>query len=147
MLVGILLAAGTRRHDSSRELVLTNGLLVALSLVVSPIVHNFYYLLMLPLVAVLFERGLGGETWTLDWSWLSPLLIFMVIDLAARLPGIGPWLRDAGLPFLSLVSVMAAAAVALVRPARNHELTPMNTNGGRPPAASDRQAQATSTQR
>jgi alpha-1,2-mannosyltransferase len=130
MLVGILLAAGTRRHDSSRELVLTNGLLVALSLVVSPIVHNFYYLLMMPLVTVLLERGLGGETRTLNWSWLSPLLIFMVIDLAARLPGIGPWLRDAGFPCLSLVYVMGSAAVALVKPSKNHELTPINTNGG-----------------
>jgi hypothetical protein len=132
MLVGILFAAGTRRQDSSRELVFTNGLLVALSLVASPIVHNFYFLMMLPLVAALLERGLGGEIRVHDWNWLSPLLIFMVIDLAARLPGIGPWLRAAGLPFLSLVYVMAAAAVALVKPVSggNHELTPINTNSG-----------------
>jgi hypothetical protein len=38
---------------------------------------------------------------------------FMLVDLAARLPGIGPWLRDLGAPLLSLVGMIAAGAMAL----------------------------------
>jgi hypothetical protein len=113
MLAGLAFAGGFRRQESARQLMLGTGLLVALSLVVNPVAHNFYFLLMLPIVVVLLDYGLGSGTGPRDSKWLTPLVLFMVVDLAARLPGIGPRLRDAGLPFLTLLYVMAAAAVLL----------------------------------
>jgi hypothetical protein len=37
----------------------------------------------------------------------------MLIDMVARLPAVGPWLRDAGLPLLSLVAIIAVGAMVL----------------------------------
>jgi len=37
----------------------------------------------------------------------------MLIDMLARFPTVGPWLRDAGLPLLSLVGLLAVGAMAL----------------------------------
>ena len=49
------------------------------------------------------------------------LVVFSATDLLARvpaigpLPAIGPWLRDAGMPFLSMVALLVAGAVVARR--------------------------------
>ena len=113
-LAAIAFAAGCRRHDSPRDLMILTGLLIGLALVVSPNVHNYYYLLMLPLVTALLDqqRTLQAECRGLRLlSW--PLLFFATIDILTRLPNIGLWLRDIGAPLVSLIVLMAAGAHTL----------------------------------
>ena len=40
-------------------------------------------------------------------------MIFMLVDILARLPKIGAFLRDAGVPLLSMVALMCAGAMVL----------------------------------
>jgi hypothetical protein len=120
MLAGIGFAGGFRRRDSRRELLIIAGLLIGLAFVVSPIVHNFYHLLMLPLIAALLDQGKvrepGGAT---DWKLLLPVIVFVTIDFMAAIPGIGPLLRDLGAPLLSLVYLMWAGAMVLIKAKHN----------------------------
>jgi hypothetical protein len=114
LLVGVALAMGTRRSDSPRDLLIIAGLLIGVALVVNPVSHNYYFLLLLPLVAGLLDRGLEDPAGRgADLKTLLVVAVFMLTDMVARLPGIGPWLRDFGLPLLSLVGMMAAGAMAL----------------------------------
>jgi hypothetical protein len=118
MLVGIGVAAGLRRQDSPRQLVILIGLLTGLALVVNPIVHNFYYLLLLPLVAALMDRRMENPTKGGGiGKFPMVVVVFMVVDLLARLPTVGGYLRDLGLPLLSLVAMMGAGAILLRKPA------------------------------
>lgn len=114
MLAGIGVAIGWRRRDTPRELLLICGLLIGLAFVVSPIVHNFYYLVLLPLIAALIDYGLSGHARRATVSTLRlALIVFMAVDILARMPTLGPWLRDLGLPVLSLIALMAAAVMVL----------------------------------
>jgi hypothetical protein len=116
MLAGICATLGIRRHDSPQELLVIAGLLIGFALVVNPVAHNFYYLLMLPLVAALLDRGLAsGVCRVSDWKLLLPVAVFMLTDLLARLPSIGPSLRDLGVPLLSLIYLMWSGAMVLVK--------------------------------
>jgi hypothetical protein len=38
----------------------------------------------------------------------------MVTDMLVRVPGLGGWLRDLGIPFLTVIWVMAAGALILL---------------------------------
>ena len=114
MLLGIGIVSGVRKEDSPTQLYLLAGLLLGLSLVVNPIVHNYYYLLLLPLASGLMHRrfvstGMATKVWKL------PVLLwfFMLTDLATRLPGIGAYLRDWGVPLLSVICLMVAGAIEL----------------------------------
>jgi hypothetical protein len=110
LLIAIAASAGWRRQDQPRDLLLLVGLLIGLSFVISPIVHNYYYLVLLPLIAGLLDHALTGAEKVL---WL--LALFAAVDFLARLPGVGPALRDRGAPFLSLFVLMGAAAFFLIR--------------------------------
>ena len=115
MLAGIGVAVGLRRRDTPRELLLICGLLIGLAFVVSPIVHNFYYLVLLPLIAALVDYGLAGGARRGTASMLRlTLIVFMTIDILARMPALGPWLRDLGLPLLSLIALMIAGVRVLL---------------------------------
>ena len=114
MLLGVMLAMGTRRPDSPRDLLIIAGLLIGVALVVNPVSHNYYFLLLLPLIVGLLDRGLNDPgCHASDLKTLLLVAVFMLIDLLARLPTVGPWLRDAGLPLLSLVGIMAMGAMVL----------------------------------
>ena len=116
MLAGIGFAVGIRRRDSRRELIIIAGLLIGLTFVVSPVAHNYYYLLMLPLVAALLDQGLAQKPErAADWKLLLPVLVFMLTDLMVRMPFIGATLRDLGAPLLSLIYLMWSGAMVLVR--------------------------------
>jgi hypothetical protein len=128
LLLGVALAMGARRADSPRDLLIIAGLLLGVALVVTPVSHNYYFLLLLPLVAGLLDRGLADPAGCeADVKTLLAVGIFMLTDLAARLPAIGPWLRDFGLPLLSLVGMMAAGAMAL---RKQPQLLPMDEKWG-----------------
>jgi len=116
MLAGVGFVAGIRRQDSRRELLIISGLLIGLTLVICPVVHNFYHLLMLPLVAALLDQGLAREPGrAMNWKLLLPLLVFMFADFLAVIPGVGPWLRDLGASLLSLIYLMWAGAMVLTK--------------------------------
>ena len=116
MLLGVGVVSGIRRQDGPQDLLIIAGLLVGLAFVVSPIVHNYYYLVLLPLVAALLDCSLpDGSGRTLNRKLLAVLVIFMVGDMLARLPGIGNQLRDFGVPLLSMVAMMCAGAMVLLR--------------------------------
>jgi hypothetical protein len=114
MLLGVTMAMGCRRSDSPRGLLIIAGMLIGVALVVSPVSHNYYFLLLLPLVAGLLDRGLEAPgARAPDSKTLLVVAIFMLTDLLARLPALGPWLRDLGVPLLSLVGMIVAGAMAL----------------------------------
>jgi hypothetical protein len=114
ILLGVVLAMGTRRQDSPRDLLIMAGLLIGAALVVNPVSHNYYFLLLLPLVTALLDRGLKNPAGHgSDLKILLAVAVFMFTDLVVRLPSVGPWLRDLGLPLLSLVAMMVAGALAL----------------------------------
>jgi hypothetical protein len=117
LLAGVALAMRLRRSDSPLELLLSTGLLMGAALVIAPVAHNYYYLLMLPLIAALVDYGMPRNP---DGPWLMkvivPVVVFMVIDFVARLPVAGNLLRDWGAPLLSLILIMATGAVVLLRP-------------------------------
>jgi hypothetical protein len=108
--------SGWRRGDPPRDLLMVAGLLIGLALVVSPIVHNYYYLLLLPLVIALLDRHWTRQPEHRDLRLLPwPLVMFLAIDLVARLPRIGLSLRDIGAPLSSVVLLMAAGICALTQ--------------------------------
>lgn len=120
MLAGIGFAAGMRREDSPQELLIFAGLLVGLGFVVSPVVHNFYHLLMLPLIGALLDQGMAQKPGrATDWKLLLPVIVFVTIDLMAAMPVIGPALRDLGAPLLSLIYLMCTGAMVLVKGEQN----------------------------
>jgi len=120
MLAGIFFAAGFRRQDSRRDMVVFAGLLIGLAFVVSPIVHNFYHLLMLPLVAALLDKGLVQKPGdAADWKLILPVSVFMLVDLMALMPNISPTLKDLGAPLLSLIFLMGAGTMVLIRQKEN----------------------------
>ena len=51
-----------RHNDSPRDLLIIAGLLIGLALIVNPVAHNYYYLLLLPLVVSLLHRALENKT-------------------------------------------------------------------------------------
>ena len=110
MLAGVGLAARTRRQDSPREMLIIAGLLIGLAFVISPTVHNFYHLLMLPLVAALIERALRRGS---GWKPFVPIIIFMLVDILFPLPILTHELRHWGVPLLSLIYLLCAGALAL----------------------------------
>jgi len=124
MILGVLCVMGFRRTDSPHELLVIAGLLIGIALVTSPIVHNFYYLLMLPLVAALVDLSLAQEGRSGgNWKWILLLAAFMLTDLLARMPGIGPRVRDYGLTTLSLLWLLTAGALFLAGQATLHRAT------------------------
>jgi len=114
MLLGVAIASGWRKQDSPRRLFLIAGLLIGVALVVNPIVHNYYYLLLLPLVAALLNDRLLQFGSHAGFKAL-PLTVwsFMIVDVLARLPNIGGKVRDWGFPLASLAWLLAAGAMAL----------------------------------
>ena len=117
MLAGILFATGFRRQDAPRELLIIAGLLMGLALVICPVAHNFYFILLLPLITALVDCVLArARDRRPAWNPLVPLVLFLVVDVLARLPGIGPWLRDAGAPLATLVILMIAGWRILLKP-------------------------------
>jgi hypothetical protein len=128
LLAGVAWAMRFRRTDSPLDLLLSTGLLLGASLVISPVAHNYYYLLMLPLIAALVDYGMPTNpvgAWQM--RIMVPLAVFMAIDFVARLPVAGEVLRDWGAPLLSLILIMATGAVVLLRPSKNAAKAP----GGR----------------
>jgi hypothetical protein len=116
MLLGVGVVSGMRRRDQPHELLIIAGTMIGLAFVVSPISHNFYYLVLLPLIAALLDRGLADPPGRPRNSGiLLVLMIFMLVDILARLPKIGAFLRDAGVPLLSLVALMGAGAMVLLQ--------------------------------
>ncbi len=114
MLLGVMLAMGAERLDSPRDLAISAGLLIGIALAANPISHNYYFLLLLPLVAGLLDRGLeDAGRHPSDSRALLALAGFMVVDLAARFGTLGAWLRDLGLPLLSLVGMVVVGAIVL----------------------------------
>jgi hypothetical protein len=117
LLAGIAYAMRLRRSDSPLDLLLSTGLLMGASLVIAPVAHNYYYLLMLPLIAALVDHGMPRNP---DGPWhrrvIVPVAVFMVVDFVVRLPVVGEVLRDWGAPLLSLILIMATGAFVLLRP-------------------------------
>jgi hypothetical protein len=114
MIAGALFAIGWRRNDTAHQLCLVAGLLVGLALLINPVVHNFYYLMLLPLVAALIDLAHQPEMKpTARWKIILPVGFFMAADLLARAPGIGPLLRDWAVTTASLIWLLWSSAVIL----------------------------------
>jgi hypothetical protein len=60
--------------------------------------------------------GGDGTGRGLDRKLILLIAVFTLTDLLARLPGIGPWLRDGGVPFLSMVAMLVAGAMLISGP-------------------------------
>jgi hypothetical protein len=109
LLFAVLLMSSWRPRGqaSSLHMILSIIGFTAVWLVASPVVHNYYYLLTLPMVAALINESGLFERRSPDWKLLGPVVVFMIVDFTARLPLIGNWLRDGGAPLLSLLLMLA----------------------------------------
>ena len=108
--------AGARRQDNARELLLICGMLVGLALVISPIVHNYYYLLMLPILTAISDAALPQKIGQRPaWGLLAAITAFGILDVLTRMPAIGPKLRDVGVPLLAILLLLFISAALLVR--------------------------------
>jgi len=104
-----------RLESSPRNDLILVGLLMGWSFIVAPVARNAYFLLLLPLLAALVDYKLPKLIYNFrDLRLSTAVVVFMVIDLVVRVPGFGGWLRDLGLPLLSVVCLMAAGAVVLL---------------------------------
>jgi len=122
MLLGWSFVAGWRRKDSPRQLALLFGTLMGITLVISPVSHNYYFLLLLPLIAGLVDEALTlHRQGSRDRTIIISLCAFMVVDMLARLPGIGGWLRELGLPLLTMVGLICLGALLVYRHRRSHD--------------------------
>ena len=118
MLLSVAFITGFRRTDAPRDLLFVSGLFIGLALVVSPVVHNYYYLLLLPVITALLDRSLeSGLRRTAVFGLASVSIAFTLIDILARMPSIGHWLRDVGAPLLSVIALLSAASFVMLRPA------------------------------
>jgi len=116
MIAGVLFVIGWRREDTPQQLCIVAGLLVGLALLINPVVHNFYYLLLLPLVAALLDLGISSAKFSgANWKILLPVAFFMLADWLARMPGLGPLLRDWGVTTLSLGWLLWTGAAVLMQ--------------------------------
>ncbi len=116
MIAGVLFVIGWRRSDTPHQLFIIAGLLIGLALLINPVVHNFYYLLLLPLVAALVDLGVPQSPSSApNWKLLLPVAFFMLADLLARMPGVGPLLRDWGVTTLSLIWLLWTGAMILMQ--------------------------------
>jgi len=124
MLFGWSVAAGRRRKDSPRQLTLILGTLMGITLVVSPVAHNYYFLLLLPLIAGLIDEALTRyEHGLRTQAIIISLGVFTLIDILARIPGIGGRLRERGLPLLTMVELICLAGIIIYWDDRKREST------------------------
>jgi alpha-1,2-mannosyltransferase len=102
------------RKPQRSDLVIV-GLLIGWSFMLAPVVRNSYFLLLLPLLAALVDCKLPhliSDFRRLELPWV--VLVFMVTDMLVRVPGLGSWLRDLGIPLLTVTWLMAAGASMLL---------------------------------
>jgi hypothetical protein len=129
VLLGVMLVAfARRRQDSAPELLVLSGLLIGLGFLISPVVHNYYYILLMPLVTALLAHRWSQVSKGARAGWLNlplALVVFMTCDLVARLPGIGAVLRDWGLPMLSMLFLMATGVALLLQAGENPVVEPV----------------------
>ncbi|MDQ6939183.1 MAG: DUF2029 domain-containing protein, partial [Verrucomicrobiota bacterium] len=116
ILLGIGVVSGLRRRDSPPQILILCGLLIGLAMLVTPVVHHCYYLLLLPLLSALIDHKLPEVVASIrDLRLPTVVTFFMLTDMLVRIPQIGFWLRDGGVPLLTLVSLMTAGALLLWR--------------------------------
>ena len=111
---GIGIVSIRRPDNSPRKSLVLVGLLIGWSFILGPVVRNSYFLLLLPLLIPLVDHRLPNRICDfrdvrVPWA----VVFFMVTDMLVRVPGIGGSLRDLGIPLLSVIWVMGAAAFAL----------------------------------
>ena len=71
--------------------------------------------MLMPLIAGLLDRKLPPRLLApADMLWPIAVIAFMSIDIATRLPHIGHWLRDAGVPLLSVIWLGCAGVMILL---------------------------------
>jgi hypothetical protein len=117
--LGAMFVIGFRRVDSAHGLPVVAGLLIALGLLINPIIHNFYFLLLLPLVSALVDFGLSQREKKLPSSvFLAPVFLFFIADGLTRIPGIGHHLREWGVATASLLWLTVAGVIFLARQKR-----------------------------
>jgi len=121
--LALMLSFGRRPRESPEELLLLSGILIGMAFILSPVVHNYYYLLMMPLLGGIVGHILESPHPTEKRTIVVALLLFMVIDVLARLPVVGPFLRNAGAPLVSLILLMGIGAVLLRRSAATANVT------------------------
>ena len=89
-----------------------------------------YFLLLLPLIAGLVDEALAQhEQGMRSRTIVISLGVFTVIDILARIPGIGGRLREAGLPLLTMVGLIFLAGVIIYRDRRNQDNAPLRVRG------------------
>ena len=113
-ILGIGIVSVRRPDSSPQKSLLVVGVLIGWSFILSPVVRNAYFLLLLPLLTALVDHRLPNRICHFRDLRVPPAVVFfMVTDMLVRVPGIGGWLRDLGLPLLSVIWLMGAGAAVL----------------------------------
>ena len=106
--------------NSPRKSLVLIGLLIGWSFIFGPVVRNAYFLLLLPLLIALVDHRLPNRICDFrDLRVPRAVMFFTVTDMLVRVPEVGGWLRDLGIPLLSVIWLMGAGAFALFEEPRS----------------------------
>jgi alpha-1,2-mannosyltransferase len=102
-----LLSAGWRRKRSSVVEELVPGALIVVMILASPVSHNHYFVLAIPLVMGLMLDGSAGGTYP-SRSRFALLIAFGIATALPLLPGL-EWLGDLGLASIAALALWFSA--------------------------------------
>ncbi len=119
MFIAWVVGTGLEQPGSPRQLLIVTGTLIVAAFVVSPIVHQYYYLMLLPLLAALVDFCMRRPDRALRGGFVPASLgLFFVVDFLAPFPVVGPLLKDWGLPLISLL-LLTLAGLRVLRGERS----------------------------
>ncbi|MEI7436885.1 MAG: glycosyltransferase family 87 protein [bacterium] len=104
-------AARWRRHENARASYGFAGLLTGIMLLLSPVTHSFYLVLLIPLLMTLVDFCLDNRATPRLQLMLAAILgVFWVVDLTIRLVPRDGVVWSMGLPVLCVLMLLAAGA-------------------------------------
>ncbi len=111
MLAAACWAAGRRRTENRRAAYGFAGMLTGIMLLMSPVTHSFYLVLLIPLLMALVDSGLdAGITPRRRLTLATILGLFWVVDLIIRLVPKNGVVPTLGLPTLTVLMLLTAGA-------------------------------------
>lgn len=109
MLATVCRAARWRRNENARATYGFVGLLIGIMLLLSPVTHSFYLVLLIPLLMALVDSGMDVRvTPRRRWTLMTILGVFWTVDLIIRLVPRNGVVWALGLPVLSVFMLLVA---------------------------------------
>ena len=111
MLAAACWAARWRRNENTRSAYGFAGMLTGIMLLMSPVTHSFYLVLLIPLLMALVDSGLDVRITPRHRCALATILgLFWIVDLIIRLVPKNGVVPTLGLPTLTVLMLLTAGA-------------------------------------